>query len=69
MTYKVVDTLNPRFTSTAPRYAVYRKRRLFGWIYIGNSHDRNGNALILKDFASIPHNDGEWIWVKVGRPS
>lgn len=64
MKYKVVDTFNPCFTSTAPRYSVYRKNRWFGWTLIGRSIYKEPFEIIRDDFESIPNrNPGEWAQV------
>jgi len=69
MTYKVMDSFyEPHVTTTLPRYAVYRKRKLFGWKYIGSSRSPDGDDIIDRDFESIPHNEGEWKMVTVAKP-
>jgi len=63
MDYRITNTDTPCTTCTAP-YFVERKRRIFGWKYIGRARSTyEALEIVKKDFDTVKKNLGEWAWV------
>jgi hypothetical protein len=67
MHYRITNTNTPCTTCTAP-YFIQRKRRIFGWKYIGRARSKQeAQEIISADMDDLGKahklHDGEWAWI------